>query len=741
MKKTKIAWIIGFTIITVVVLFLYAVSMKETTEKLIEESIHKQVTQYEQYISSSFRYTMNALQGITNTLNDEYPQLETEDVNSYINLYEKNGEYSYLLYADDNGALYTDNSKKLDITDLSWYRDAKKKDQMIGFWSHSELDGESYVVFTKKISKSGQDDMLIACISANTIQSVLMKEFGTKEDESVIINRDGEILLASEEVKISNDIFEGKNLYEHIKIYLSEESLDQIKDTLRNEKTNVVFFTSVQGGYIAYKEIEGTNGWAYISYVKPSIYESYSRRIMTSSALTVSIIALIVGFLSFYIFDQEKKKKKDLEAIQLQDKLTQLSNEFGFYDRIQDRIKEKQDSTMALIIFDLNNFKLVNHNFSYRVGDDLLIQISRILSQITEGADNAARIGADNFGLIVEYSPEIISRIFNQIYDGIRKEMGDALAKMLHFTIGYYVIQNPDEKVRFMMDKANYAWKYAKQHHLTEPKEYDDEILEYEMKLKRIESSQQSAIERNEFAIYLQPKVDLKTNKTIGAEALVRWISNDYGFMPPDDFIPIFENNGFVKEVDFFVLETVCKDIRRKLDLGETPVTISINQSRITILEENYIKRLTETIQKYNVPKEYLDLEVTESLFIGDYNEIISILKVVKEMGISISMDDFGSGYSSLNLLKVMPIDNLKIDKEFLDETSNSVQSRIIIRSVIEMAKHLQMRVICEGVETWDQVRFLKEINCDIAQGYYYDRPIPMETFNKKLINGEYLTQ
>ena len=391
----------------------------------------------------------------------------------------------------------------------------------------------------------------------------------------------------------------------------------------------------------------------------------------------------------------------------------------------------------SIFLFDIHNFKLINHNYSYQQGDKVLCCIADTLAEIAMKKERISRQTSDCFAILMEKEKFDEHAIMSQLLDAIHTQLGAGIAGAIRFSAGFYEVADRQEDVRNMVDKATIAWKYAKEKEES-CMAYNDTILMDQLKVKQIEDSQVEALRENEFKVYLQPKVDLCKNTICGAEALVRWISKELGFMAPDEFIPIVEANGFIKEIDFYVFEQVCKDIRHRLDKQEKVITVSINQSRITILDDHYIERVQSTIEQYQIPVKYLDFEVTESLFIGDYKTIIQILTKVHQLGISISMDDFGSGYSSLNLLKNMSIDNLKIDKEFLAESEKSVQSRIIIKSLIEMARELDIRVVCEGVEQKEQVEFLRMIQCDEAQGYYYDRPISSEEFYRKLSEGRY---
>lgn len=234
----------------------------------------------------------------------------------------------------------------------------------------------------------------------------------------------------------------------------------------------------------------------------------------------------------------------------------------------------------------------------------------------------------------------------------------------------------------------------------------------------------------HEFQVYLQPKYELKGMEIVSAEALIRWKSATKGFLCPNDFIPFFERNGFIINSDFYVLEQVCKKIRFWLDQGVPPIQLSVNQSRVHISDSHYINRLSLLLEKYRIPKHLIELEITERLFMENPKKLLEVMEAARSLGFLISIDDFGSGYSSLNLLNQIPVDILKLDKAFLHNIKDERRSRIVITQIVEMAHQLDVKVVCEGVETKEQSEFLKEIKCDMVQGFFYARPMEINRFD-----------
>ncbi|MEG0340445.1 MAG: EAL domain-containing protein, partial [Oscillospiraceae bacterium] len=279
------------------------------------------------------------------------------------------------------------------------------------------------------------------------------------------------------------------------------------------------------------------------------------------------------------------------------------------------------------------------------------------------------------------------------------------------------------------IDHAYLAARTIKNSHRSSFAVYDTAMLESLNHEKELENIMDNAIRNHEFKVYMQPRIDLATQRVAGSEALVRWQLPDDTMIMPDSFIPLFEKNGFIESVDFYMLTSVCEQIRERLDANEVCLPVSINQSRFLFYQKDYFANVCEILERYNVPTSFIELEITESLFLDPNEDFVNILNALRAKGISISLDDFGSGYSSLNMLRNIPLDIIKIDRDFLRVSDESNTNRILIRKIVELASELNIKVVCEGVETEEQMHFLESIGCDYAQGFYYSRPIPCEQF------------
>ncbi len=408
-----------------------------------------------------------------------------------------------------------------------------------------------------------------------------------------------------------------------------------------------------------------------------------------------------------------------------------------FIEKSIKTIKKSGTNKWALVVFDIDKFKFINDHLGYEEGNRMLERMFKTLGDHMFKDEMYARISDDNFACCIhDASDNDIENRLDSIFEEFGRRNSLFVSYPVQFSGGACRLEQCVDKygaveLNVAIDRCNIAKKTIKGMHKSAIAFYDGKIREKTLREKDFENAMPEALEHKEFLCYIQPKYGARSRKIEGGEALIRWKSSDFGFVFPDQFIPIAERNGFVVELDFFILEEVCKAMRRWLDMGLEPVIISVNQSRMHLSHDDYIWRLREIVDKYSIPYEYIELEITETVFTDNSELLLQIMQKLHDIGFQLSIDDFGSGYSSLNMLKDIPADVVKIDREFFNGTVNSDKGRAVITTVVDLAKKLRMHVISEGVETLDQVEFLDEINCDLIQGYYFAKPMPLKDFEE----------
>ncbi len=421
------------------------------------------------------------------------------------------------------------------------------------------------------------------------------------------------------------------------------------------------------------------------------------------------------------------------------DPVTGLYSKFKFYQTVRRMLLEVPGEKFAFVRFDIDRFKMINNFYGIKEGDKVLKSIAAELRRIATVFDNFVygRLENDIFAVCMPYKEENIELLANALQINMKKLNKDYNIKV---SCGVYVISDYNMDVSEMYDRAFLAAKSCKGKYVQNIAYYDESMIENMRQEQFIINEVNKALEEEQFAVYLQPKINLVTDRSYGAEALVRWMHPEKGMISPGEFIPVYERNGIIGRLDQYMWRHVCALLRRWLDEGRSPNPISVNVSRVNIYNPHLVEIFKNLITEYRIPAHLLNLELTESAFTEDQDLVMRTMSRLRAMGFKIMMDDFGSGYSSLNVLKDMEVDYLKVDMKFLQQEQGfNGKGEKVLTSIIRMAKWLHMPSIVEGVETAEQVDFLKCIGCEYAQGYFYAKPMPVADYEAFLIKEEEL--
>ena len=412
------------------------------------------------------------------------------------------------------------------------------------------------------------------------------------------------------------------------------------------------------------------------------------------------------------------------------DRLTGLFSKDYFVKLAEEVLVRNPDRKFDLMCMDIKHFSLINDMLGHSTGDHLLRLIANWLQQIAEQENGiCGRISGDVFAVFWERSIAYSEALFDEYIEKLNQEFKRC---RIYLVFGIYEIEDRNTSVYSACDRAISALETIKDEFVRNYAIYDDSIRRQKLEEQGIMDNVEAALQNNEFVLYYQPKYCLKTEEIVGAEALVRWQVPEGKLRMPDSFIPLFEKNGFISQLDQYVWAKACALIRKMKDAGDPLVPISVNVSRVDLHTPNLPEILNKILAEYQVEPELLHLEITESAYTDNPEAVIETVNRLHRDCFVIEMDDFGTGYSSLNMLNEIPIDILKLDKGFVQ---NNVQddSRNILKYIISIAKQLKLCVVAEGSETKEQVDKLRELECDQTQGYYYSRPLPEDQFLKKL--------
>jgi diguanylate cyclase (GGDEF)-like protein len=415
--------------------------------------------------------------------------------------------------------------------------------------------------------------------------------------------------------------------------------------------------------------------------------------------------------------------------MRIYDELTGLYNRDGFVEKVEESLEHNYKHDYLIIRFDIKNFKFVNSIFGRESGDMLLSEIGDTLKEHCYPDEVCGRLEGDRFAVFVnsQDSQQVVSLISETEFQVVDNE-----TYPIHIDVGIYQIRDEDDSVTEMCDRAGMALSTIKDNLMEKIAVYEDSMYERLLREHEMSLDLPTAIEEEQLKLYLQPQIDLN-GVVVGAEALVRWQHPEKGLLMPGEFVPIFERNYMIVEMDRYVWEKACQLLRRWTDEGRPDIYISINISPKDFECIDVYEVLVGLVRKYNIQMHQLKVEITESTIMENPNHQVQLIGRLREAGFYVEMDDFGSGYSSISMLKDIEIDAIKLDMRFLCRTGHTDRATKIIQTMINLIRDFGMTVIAEGVEDREQVEFLSQIGCDLFQGFYFSKPLPIEDFEKKM--------
>lgn len=483
--------------------------------------------------------------------------------------------------------------------------------------------------------------------------------------------------------------------------------------------------------YFAYFDNISQNKWQLVSVIpERKAFERYS------SVNLWSILASICNFLAFSILIMVMvliytTHLNQLKAYAFSDPVTQGISYQKFLDDAEKYINYHKSDALLAVCLDINDFRIFNDLYGFDEGNNLLKLVYKMLgSHISSGL--VCRATTDTFYIITNFAgteDELLTK--RDIFTDSFNAMLEKNKKPYHitFTVGFYRIEeSTTDNVSLIFEKANHVHNCAKKEGVP-GFVYQEKLRQEAIRQKLIENTMHEAFENLEFQMYLQPKYELVTKRLVGSEALVRWESTAKDKKYPDEFIPVFEKTGFIIQIDLYMMECACQLLRHWIDFGIEPVPISVNQSKLLLLNPIYFNVITTTIEKYNLPPQFIEVEITETIMYENAAVLNDLIAKLHMYGIRVAIDDFGSGYSSLVLLRDIKADVLKIDKAFIYKAEKDTVGKKILSSIIQLADTLNMQILAEGVETENQLNMLADLGCHEVQGYLFGKPVPAQTF------------
>ncbi len=657
------------------------------------------------------------------------------------------GELKHVCFVGRAGEMWLDGEnpdRDMDIDKVRLYRTLKQLDYgednayIGGVTPETGKLLDTDVLASTPVEKDGEViGYMLAGVKEGRVFDAPAFEREKKKGECIITDMDGMMLVRSGGILPENTI--GDSFRMNVQDVLVQDENNRLMLTglsyaLSKGQSGHVMVKTTEGFemQICYCPVEGVPGLCFIFCAEPGLADELFRPLLAGSVGACILIMTLMLFGMMMVWVHGKKTNLTIEKLAYEDPVTKGWNLSYFKDYVPVMIASSPALSYSIYRFDITNFRYINESYGHTKADQILASCIRNFSEIFTENELCVRMNADQFLALVLNDSKTEKKIASYHAAVNADARGNNVKYPIRFKTGVYHVRKSDTDVDMMIDHANVARKSLTKENKEMCEVYSEHIVEGMRKIDRIESLMHKALAELEFKVYIQAKWDIINDHVCGGEALVRWCRPDGAIIPPDSFIPIFENNGFVEQLDFYMLESVCSMIKECLEAGDKVWPVSVNQSRLLLHSPDYVDNVAGIIRRYRIPPELIQLEITESVFEDGRDEMIRIVKELKKLGVGVAMDDFGSGYSSLNVLKDVPFDVIKIDREFFADTSGSDDARVILVKIIDMVKELGKDVICEGVEDAAQVEFLRSIGCGSVQGYYYSRPVPALEFIRK---------
>ncbi|MBS7006854.1 bifunctional diguanylate cyclase/phosphodiesterase [Anaerostipes sp.] len=711
-------------------LYLYSQALHRNLENEVLSSLHEVSGQSVEILRKEILGEINLLDGIANEISDK----RLEDPKKLAESFQKvSDKYQFkrmgIILTD--GTVYTSDRKSGNLADRKYFKSGLKGISSISETLTDRLDpnSEKINIYSTPIIRGNRvTAVLYAAYRTADFKKTLSISSYYGKGYTYVVKRNGDLVVDSDN---KNSVQNMDNIFTSLRAASSENKRcsEELKEALKNQKKGHIDFFNGERKYMYYVPT-GINDWYLLTVVPMEVANTKAMAIMKLTYIQSGIIVAVFLALLIFIVRSEKKKKLRLMEIAYTDSMTGGDNYRAFCLKAE-KILEKETAKTAILCMDIDRFKLVNELFGFKTGDEIIRLIWHVWSGMMKEGELAAHREADRFVGLMHYDSEdeLLQRL-DQFITHIQRMKN--MNYKIKPSIGIYLVTDRSISIDAMPDMALIAQATVKNQLHSYYAFYNEELKNRIIHNKEMEDRMESALAQHEFCAYYQPKYDTETKEIVGAEALVRWIGEDGRIIPPSDFIPVFEENGLIMGLDEFMFREVCRQQRKWMDEGREAVPISVNLSRYNIFYSAFINKYQDTLKEFDIPPALVPLEITESVMSEDEELLRNIIDELHGIGFSVLMDDFGTGYSSMTMLRSMPIDVLKLDKSFVDDIGDS-RGEKIIRSIIDLSKSLGIHLTAEGVETKQQYEFLKELECDEIQGYYFARPMPGDEFGPLL--------
>lgn len=723
------------TVFVDIVLILAVVFLMNHVTKLLESdaqiNLTEIVTQNKDVITSKLKLEVNNLELAADQISDGLSQskkVDTDTLQSVYMQYVSDKNEKRVFVASKDGTACFSGERKLDISGRQYFRRALSGIQNISDRLVSRINGQDTFVISVPLKYKGD---VIGTVQKEYTPEEMYKicsvSLFSEKGSMYIINSEGYVLISSQGQQYSK---ESENYYRMVYLDNPEQSAKLQKDIKNN--TSGFMETQIEGKklFSAYTAIEEIYDWYVITSVDTKAVFPNAQIVIKLFYVILLAVVIFFTLSIFYYLRLKNRQQSKMEEIAFVDSITGGDTYAKFYMDMEDILQNSQEKQYYILTFDIDNFKYINSFYGFDAGDRILKSICERYTEKLHEDERVARVYTDHFVMLLgDASEDRLEKFTNSDFN-----LDDIT---VYLSAGLYPIANKEESLSLMMDKANLAARKIKGKRYKRIAIYSEEFDKQLMQSEQMKRDVEVALKNNEIVPFFQPKVDINTGTVVGAEALARWKSPSDGLIPPGQFIPVCEKTGMIVQVDMEIFDKTLQFIKENLEKGVKCTPISVNFSKMHLLNKEFAAGIFTKLKKYNVPANLIEIELTETVIFDNFQVMNNLIHLLHENNVQISMDDFGTGYSSLHMLKDINIDVLKIDRGFLKGTADSDRQKAIFGAIVQMAKKLEMKVVVEGVETLENIQLMQEFGCSIAQGFYYSKPLDKEEFAKCYEEGK----
>ena len=738
-------WNIGFLSLVLISVFALSIWNAAMLQIELDKSTQEYLTDVTSQLSRDIRDSIN--NKITNlamaadSLSQFTESRDTDDISGFLTRKSQTLEFDPMILFDRKGGFvssHTDDGKT-----RSHPRDFLKlpsvQSSFRGSIQASYMGGESIFYSVPAYINGKVEGVLVGVRSKENMQSLISSKSFSGQMLSCIVDSRGQVVIAPTDLKPFlqlDDIFKNKENEEVI------AGIQQMQMDMAENRDGVLKFTAVtkEKLVLSYNPLN-INDWFLLTIIPADIISHGLNQYILQTFVIIAATILIFSLFLFAVFRFYNAHKRQLEQVAYIDPLTGGLNNAAFQARYRELSKDMEPCSYSIVLLNVRDFKMVNEQYGTRIGNQTLSYIYRVLKlHLREGQDEfAARGESDHFFLCLkEYRPAALRcRLNDMLHDINAFHDTDLPVLSLSFKQGACLVNDPGQEITQLQDHARIALQSCGTDIRHECAFYDESLIQRLKMEQELNALFEDSIENRHFQVYLQPKIGLKSSRLEGAEALVRWNHPEKGIIFPSDFIPLFESNGKICRLDLYVFTEVCAAIDRWRQEGLPLVPVSVNLSRQHFRDPRFLDTFAGIASGFKIPDKILEFELTESIFF-DTQQIKAVKEAIQEMhrmGFLCSLDDFGSGFSSLGLLKEFDVDSLKLDRSFFLNMTGQ-KAKDVIACLIDLSRHLKVKTVAEGIESMEQVEFLRTMDCDMVQGYVFSAPIPVNKFEKRYLKA-----